>query len=124
MSIFTTIRVHCLLTFEEWVVCVIVVFALPPGDAYNFVINVVRTSCASRPPTAHPSSHTDLIPISSHKRYHLIWAHLPFTILSGLFVTYTTSDPRPPDTRPLLWAHQCFFGRRADDSASGGRATI
>ncbi|KAF9446966.1 high affinity methionine permease [Macrolepiota fuliginosa MF-IS2] len=25
----------------HWVICIIVIFALPPGDAYNFVINVI-----------------------------------------------------------------------------------
>jgi hypothetical protein len=75
-------------------------------------------------PNRSPLSHTDLIPTSSHKRYHLIWAHLPFSLLSGLFITYTTSDPRPPDTRPLFRAYQRFFSNRSDDSASGRRATI
>ncbi|KAF8885470.1 amino acid/polyamine transporter I [Infundibulicybe gibba] len=29
------------LTVADWAVCLIVIFALPPGDAYNFVINVI-----------------------------------------------------------------------------------
>ncbi|KAJ8473637.1 hypothetical protein ONZ45_g16219 [Pleurotus djamor] len=27
--------------FLHWAICIIVIFALPPGDAYNFVINVI-----------------------------------------------------------------------------------
>lgn len=44
MSIFRSpsavhnIHHHC---FPDWIICLIVIFALPPGDAYNFVINVV-----------------------------------------------------------------------------------
>ncbi|KAG6829046.1 hypothetical protein H0H92_005877 [Tricholoma furcatifolium] len=34
----------------HWLICVVTMFALPPGDAYNFVINTVRLSFASISP--------------------------------------------------------------------------
>ena len=82
----------------DWAVCIIVVFALRPGDAYNFVVNVVR-------PLSLPLFSDKLnllIPTSGH---HLIRARIPLlavTLFWGLFLAYTISHSRPPDTRHFL----------------------
>ena len=29
---------------KDWAMCIIVIFAVPPGDAFNFIINMVHTA--------------------------------------------------------------------------------
>jgi len=58
-------------------VCVLVIFSLPPGDAYNFVLNVVRIHISTTP-IHHLSTSTDLVPCIRHQRYYFDRHPLPF----------------------------------------------
>jgi hypothetical protein len=65
----------------DWFVCVIIIFALPPGDAYNFVINIVRFAFTYIPPAmiTHPLLTGFLSPLRHQRRYFL-WHHLPLSM--------------------------------------------
>lgn len=98
----------------HWVVCVIVVFALPPGDAYNFVINVISyplavvnaiisfgliylslSSRASSSPIPRPTAGL-LIPTL-------------FFGLTNVFLVVLPMTPPPEDAQPYdrlpYWTH-------------------
>lgn len=63
-------------TYTDWAVCLIVMFALPPGDAYTFVINVG----SSLPLFVSPSDKNypgNFVPALRDQRSHLIRHYLP-----------------------------------------------
>jgi len=97
------IHVRCLLTFEDWVVCIIVVFALPPGDAYNFVINVVRTFSSSPPPPLTPFLTQISYPLA------VINAIISFGLIYLSVSSRASSSPIPRPTLGLL-IPTLFFG--------------
>ncbi|KAF8701657.1 hypothetical protein AX14_000351 [Amanita brunnescens Koide BX004] len=70
--------------FLHWLASIIIIFILPPGDAYNFVLNLVR-SIHIPPATAHhpsPSTSTGFISPLRHQRRYFLWHHLPFSLAS------------------------------------------
>ncbi|PPQ87635.1 hypothetical protein CVT25_011475 [Psilocybe cyanescens] len=48
----------------HWLICIIVIFALPPGDAYNFILNVLRTHTLPPLLLTHP-----YLPLSTSKSH-------------------------------------------------------
>ena len=57
-------------------------FILPAGDAYDFVINLVRLTFIplERQLTTHASASTDHIPPRRHQRHYFLWHHLPLAM--------------------------------------------
>ena len=82
----------------DWAICLIVIFALPPGDAYNFVINVVRISS--------PAPLPYLIPTKISYPLSVINALISFGIIYLAFFPY----PDWPRVRPPALVAASFFG--------------
>ncbi|PPQ87636.1 hypothetical protein CVT25_011476, partial [Psilocybe cyanescens] len=92
------------MTAPHWLVCIIVIFALPPRDAYNFVLNVVRTLPLPR-----------LLPYSPLHFFPYTQISYPLFVINAaisfrlIYLTFRPYPDRPLSSLPSLIA-AFFFG--------------
>ena len=85
---------------------VIIIFIVPPGDAYNFVINLVCSPNLLSFLYRFISPLADLIPRRRNKRFDFVWDHL--LVLVSAFPRFALVQPRCPNQSRcwLLWPRQ------------------
>ena len=95
----------CLTFITDWLACVVIIFVLPPGDAYSFVINMVRSIFISQLTTHHLSTSTAHISRRRLQRCYFVWHNLPLPM--ALRRMAIGEHPRAIDSR-LFRSNKCF----------------
>ncbi|KAF4571205.1 hypothetical protein EYR36_008534 [Pleurotus pulmonarius] len=97
--------------FLHWAICLIVIFALPPGDAYNFVINVISYPLS----VINAVISIGLLYLSIRPRED--WPKVdPWTLIAAaffgaanIFLVVVPFIPPPPGAEPYIelpyWTH-------------------